>query len=151
MLPEEIKLLELKYTGKTFAAMQPAELFQSAKETLLRIHVITGWVMPPNELTEILADEFIKKLLESYPNVTAAEVTHAFRSGGHNVKEWGKSLNISIIDEVMLPYLAKRFEASKYEEQTKKIEYKPDLEQIEREYQAFLKTPLAKKLGCTNK
>lgn len=128
--------------------MDQAELQSSAKEVLLRVHVITGWVMPPDELTLILIDEFTKKILESYPNVTVAEVCYAFRSGGHEVKEWGKSLNVSIIDEVMIPYLEKRFEVSKYEEQNKKlIEHKPDLEQIEKEYQEFLNTPLARKLG----
>lgn len=129
--------------------MQPSEISSSAKEVLLRIHVIAGWQMPPDELVVILVDEFQKKIVESYPNVTIEEITYAFRSGAYNVKEWGKALNISLIDEVMIPYIEKRFEVSKYEEQKKEIEYNPDLEQIEKEYQEFLKTPLAKKLGKT--
>lgn len=101
--------------------------------------------MPTDELMIILVDEFTKKIIESYLNVTVEEVCHAFRSGGHEVKEWGKSLNISLIDEVMIPYLAKRFEVSRVEEQTKLIEYKPDLEQIDKEYQQFLQSPLGKR------
>lgn len=147
--PEERKILELKYSGKRFGEMQPSEISSSAKEVLLRIHVIAGWQMPPDELVVILVDEFQKKIVESYPNVTIEEITYAFRSGAYNVKEWGKALNISLIDEVMIPYIEKRFEVSKYEEQKKEIEYNPDLEQIEKEYQEFLKTPLAKKLGKT--
>jgi len=147
LLPEESKILNLKYSGKQFGKMTLDEIKLTANQTLLRIHVITGWVMPTDERLLILIDEFNKKILESYPNVTADEITFAFRSGGHEVKEWGKALNISLIDEVMIPYLSKRFEVSKFEEQKKQIEHKPDLEQIEREYQEFLKTDLGKKLN----
>lgn len=127
--------------------MAPAEVMTSAQEILLRIHVIAGWQMPPDELMLILVDEFSKKVVESYPNVTVNEVAYAFRSGSHLVKEWGKALNISLIDEVMIPYLDRRAEVSRVEEQKKQIEYKPDLEQIEREYQAFLQTDLGKRLN----
>lgn len=122
------------------------ELQQSAKEVLLRIHVITGWQMPPDELMLILVDEFNKKILESYPNVNVEEITYAFRQHGSEVKEWGKALNISLIDEVMIPYLEKRFETSKIEERSKKqIEHKPDLKQIDKEFDEFLKTDIGKK------
>jgi hypothetical protein len=149
MLPEEKRMMELKYSGKRFLQMTPSEVMTSAQETLLRIHVIAGWVMPPDELMLILVDEFSKKVLESYPNVTVEEISYAFRSGSHGVKEWGKALNIGLIDEVMIPYLDKRFEVSKYEENNKslQIENKPDREQIEREYQEFLQTDLGKQLN----
>jgi len=147
ILPEEQKMLELKYSGKRFGQMVPSEILSSAKEVLLRIHVIAGWTMPPDELIAILVDEFSKKIIESYPNVTAEEIGYAFRSGSHQVKEWGKALNIGLIDEVMVPYLERRFELSKFEEQKKQIEHKPDLAQIEKEYQEFLQTDLGKKLN----
>jgi hypothetical protein len=148
ILPEEQKMLELKYTGKRFGQMVPSEILSSAKEVLLRIHVIAGWTMPPDELIAILVDEFSKKIVESYPNVTAEEIGYAFRSEGYKVKEWGKALNISLIDEVMIPYLEKRFELSRVEEhKAKQIEHKPDLAQIEKEYQDFLQTDLGKQLN----
>ena len=128
--------------------MSPAEITGSAKEVLLRVHVIAGWVMPQDELIAILVDEFSKTIVESYPNVTAEEFSYAFRSGSHQVKEWGKALNIGLIHEVMVPYLEKRFELSRFEEQkTKQIEHKPDIAQIEKEYQEFLQTDLGKKLN----
>lgn len=143
-------MIELKYSGKRFGQMTPAEQSTAAKEVLLRIHVIAGWVMPPDELMMILIDEFTKKIVESYPNVTTEEVSYAFRSESYKVKEWGKALNISLIDEVMMPYLEKRFELSRIEEQKatqKQIEHKPDLAQIEKEYQEFLQTDLGKQLN----
>ncbi len=127
--------------------MSLSEIQSSAKQVLLRIHVIAGWTMPQDELMVILMDEFGKKIVESYANVTIEEISYAFRSEGYKVKEWGKALNISLIDEVMLPYLEKRFEISNFEEQKKVIEYKPDLAQIEKEYQEFLQTDLGKQLN----
>lgn len=125
------------------------DVAMQASVLLLKIHVITGWEIPQQELMTILADQFVKKILESYPSVTPEEVEYAFRNKPIELKEWGKSMNISLIDEVMVPYLEKRFEISRIEEQRKQIEHKPSkeqLEQIDREYEAFLKTDLGKKL-----
>jgi hypothetical protein len=129
--------------------MTIAEVDRSARETLLRIHVITGWIMPADESMLILVDEFKKKIVESYPNVTHDEVCHAFRSTGYTAKEWGKALNISLIDEVMIPYLEKRFEVSKIEQQQKQIQHKPspeELAQIDKEFEEFKNTDLGKRL-----
>lgn len=83
---------------------------------LVKIHVITGWNFPSEtEYREILRDQFRKKLLESYPNVNCDEVEFAFRKNT-SVKDWGKNMNIALIDEVLIPYLNERFEASKLEE-----------------------------------
>lgn len=128
--------------------MGQQNLFAYAKATLLKIHVITGWTIPKDDLLIILIDQFIKKLIEGYPNVNPEEIEYAFRNYGTTVKDWGKSMNLSLIDEVMIPYLEQRFELSRVEEQkAPQIEYKPDLEQIEREYQEFLQTDLGKKLN----
>lgn len=124
--------------------MTPQERDAATKEILMRIHVITGWQMPANELILILIEEFNKKIIESYPNTNAEEITYAFRNKSGDIKEWGKSLNISLIDEVMLPYLEKRFEISRIEENIKQIEHKPDLQKIDQEFEAFKKTPLGK-------
>lgn len=97
---------------------------------------------------DILIDQFTKKILESYPLINSDEIEYAFRNKPIEIKEWGKAMNLSLIDEVVQPYIEKRYEISGIEERSKKlIENKPDLDQIEKEYQEFLKTPLAKKLG----
>lgn len=127
--------------------MAPAELFNQAATLLVKIHVITGWEIPQKELMDILIDQFCKKILESYPKINTDEIEYAFRNKPIEIKEWGKAMNLSLIDEVIQPYLSMRFEVSKIEEQKKQIECKPDLEQIEKEYQAFLQTDLGKKLN----
>ncbi|GAC1385852.1 MAG: hypothetical protein NVSMB45_15090 [Ginsengibacter sp.] len=44
------------------------------------------------------------------------EIEFAFRSSA-SLKDWGKSLNLGLIDEVMIPYLEQRRLVSKIEEQ----------------------------------
>lgn len=128
--------------------MAPAELVYQASTLLVKIHVITGWEIPQKELMDILIDQFTKKILESYPLINSDEIEYAFRNKPITIKEWGKAMNLSLIDEVIQPYIESRFEISKIEERGQKlIEHKPDLAQIEKEYQEFLATPLGKKLN----
>jgi hypothetical protein len=86
-----------------------------AKALLLKIHVITGWVIPGNELLNILVDQFEKKLKEDYGHFNVEEIEYAFRKHGTAVKDWGKQMNLSLIDEVLIPYLHIRHEASENE------------------------------------
>lgn len=129
LLPNEAKIIELKYTGLTFGKMNEDERWFAAQTLLLKIHAIKGWTIPVSEMMDILIDQFQHKLNESYKNVTIAEIEYAFRNS-IDVKDWGKALNLSLIDEVMVPYLENRFDISQQEEnlkKTKMIEEKTEL------------------------
>lgn len=130
MQPEEEAIIRVKYQGKQFGSMEWNELNKWSKAILIKINAITGWTIP-EETTEILVDQFRKKLTESYKNCNPYEVEYAFRNYGTAVKDWGKQMNLSLIDEVMMPYLERRFELSRIEEQKSKpvqqIEYKEDM------------------------
>lgn len=91
-----------------FGKLSEQNLWAYAKATLLKIHVITGWTIPKDELMKILLDQFIKKVKECYSDTNPEEWEYAFRNYGTTVKDWGKSMNLALIDEVMLPYLADR-------------------------------------------
>lgn len=112
----ESKVIELKYSAKSFGKMSGDERALAAYQLLLKIHAIRGWTIPVSELMDILVGEFEKKLSESYANVNEDEMMYAFRNCEMDIKDWGKALNLSLIDEVMSPYLQKRFELSKVEE-----------------------------------
>lgn len=99
--------------------MDPDEIYVHSQALLLKIHVITGWVIPAKDLMIVLLDQFNKKLKESYDIVNPDEIEYAFRAYGTTVKDWGKQMNLSLIDEVMIPYLNARNEVSKIEEQVK--------------------------------
>jgi len=116
LLPNESRLIELKYTGKQFGKMEEQERWFGAQTLLLKIHAIKGWTIPASEMMDILIDQFQHKLEEAYSNVTVAEFEYAFRNDT-DTKDWGKALNLAMIDEVMVPYLQNRFDLSRQEEQ----------------------------------
>lgn len=95
--------------------MDAIKLSRVADALLLRIHVITGWQVPEGNLLNILTDQFKKKIIESYPNVNADEVEYAFRKNT-GVIDYGKNMNLALIDQVMIPYLEQRSDISSQEE-----------------------------------
>lgn len=122
-------MVQVKYQSLPFGKMEWAELDTWAKALLIKINAITGWVVQEDTL-DILVDQFRKKLSESYKNCNPDEVEYAFRNYGTAVKDWGKQMNLSLIDEVMIPYLNRRYELSRIEEQKAKpleIENKEDM------------------------
>lgn len=110
------QMIDRKYDSIPFRMMNERELQLACIGLLFKISVITGWKMYENDTEQqILQQQFELKLKESYSNVNATEVEYAFRNSF--VKDWGKSLNLALIDEVMQPYLSQRAEASRLEEQ----------------------------------
>ena len=84
---------------------------------MIKIHVITGWNLPTDEMIEtVLIDQLTKKLQEEYDDLNVDEIEFAFRQSGTTIKDWGKSMNLSMVDKVLRPYLHQRFEASRVEE-----------------------------------
>lgn len=116
---EERRVIELKYSGKRFGLMDENERFSVAEILLLKISTITGWTLPISELMDILTDQFQKVLIEKYTNTNISEFEYAFRNKGIEIKDWGKAMNLSLIDEIMIPYLEHRFEISRQEESQK--------------------------------
>lgn len=110
-------MMEVKYASPCFGSIAKQDLELVANQLLLKLHVITGWTIPQNELMEILVDQFVKKMIEGYPTVNCEEMEFAFRNNT-GVKDWGKAMNLNLIDEVMAPYMAKRKGLSKIEEET---------------------------------
>ncbi len=128
--PLEKKVIELKYQSLPFGKMNIAELKISASALLIKISLITGWSLyedPENH--GILKEQFQLKIVESYPNVNVDEMLYAFRQNT-TVKDWGKSMNLALIDEVMVPYLEHRFEVSKLEESLNKPQLPAPVEEV---------------------
>lgn len=110
----------MKYASLPFGKMSADQRKLSSHAIILKIHAITGWIIPISEqILDVLVEQFEKKLNESYQNVNQDEFEYAFRNKGIEVKDWGKALNLTMIDEVMIPYLERRFELSRMEESMK--------------------------------
>src|SRR5688572_6033180 len=123
-LPPELAVIRVKYAGLQFGKMQAQNLFAYANATLIKIHVITGWAIPREEILNVLLDQFIKKIKEGYSDTNPEEWEYAFRNYGTGVKDWGKSMNLSLIDEVMKPYMSDRKHLS-HEVEERKVEPPP--------------------------
>lgn len=115
--PAELQILEVKYQSAPFCQLLPEDVELWADALLLKIHAITGWAIPEKTMQTVFTDQFRKKIIESYPTCNPDEVEYAFRNYGTMVQDWGKQMNLSLIDQVMIPYLARRAELSKVEEQ----------------------------------
>jgi hypothetical protein len=115
---EEEEIIKHKY-----AAPQIRRIAENIQDwsmiLLLKIHVITGWVIPENPLKNILIDQFEKKLLEDYEMLNVREIEYAFRKTGTLIKDWGKEMNLNLIDQVLAPYVDVRLTASANEERRK--------------------------------
>lgn len=112
-------MLAKKYASPQIGAMNDQQKGLWAKALLLKIHVITGWVIPDTDLLNILVDQFEKKLTEDYGNMNTDEIEYAFRQSGTTTKDWGKQMNLSLIDEVLIPYRELRSVLSMQEERQK--------------------------------
>jgi len=112
-------MIRVKYQALQFGKMSEQNLWAFAKATLLKIHVITGWTIPTDDMMKIFLDQFIQKIKESYPNTNPEEWGYAFRNFGTTVKDWGKAMNLALIDEVMIPYMEERFRLSHEVEEKK--------------------------------
>ncbi len=116
-LPEEHQMIELKYASPCFRMMNDITRDIASQSLLLKIHVITGWVIPnDDDILSVLQYQFCLKLSEKYGNMNCEEIEYAFRNKESDIKDWGKSMNLSLLDEVLNPYLEKRFELSRIEE-----------------------------------
>jgi hypothetical protein len=114
---EENRMIQLKYAAKKISEMSEGELRVWAKLFLLKINVITGWVLPMNEVVQtVLKDQFAKKLIEDYPSLNTEEIEYAFRHSGTSTEDWGKELNLNMVDKILWPYELKRRELSRLEE-----------------------------------
>lgn len=109
-------IIEKKYASKNFKQLNDLERLYAVKSLLLKIHVITGWVLPTAELMNILIDQFSKKVVENYSELNPDEIEFAFRNKGTMLKDWGKEINLNLIDEILSAYISERFDISKSEE-----------------------------------
>jgi hypothetical protein len=117
LTPAEKQMLSLKYKSKRIGDMKESEISKWTKALLMKIHVITGWVIPvTSELYTILKDQFQKKITEDYGELNPDEIEFAFRSRGTTVEDWGKEMNLNLIDKILLPYLHDRYKLSETEE-----------------------------------
>lgn len=103
--------------------MTPAQLSAHCKALVLKISVITGWSIPENsEYITILTDQLMKKFADDYQDLNVDEFEYAMRAYGTHIKDWGKGLNLALIDDAICEYKGRRQHLSQMEEQNRQKE-----------------------------
>jgi hypothetical protein len=121
VLNYEENILKVKYASPVVIRLDADKLAKEVKALIIKMNIITGWTYPDDKLYQaILEDQLRKKLQEDYPDMNFTEMEYAFRHFGTVVKDWGKSINLSLIDEVLITYKQSRIEVSNKEERTVK-------------------------------
>jgi len=113
-------VIQVKYAEgiKRFGEEDETMLVATVQAIILRIKVITGWPIPElEEERNILYAELTKHFREAWPTLNAEEVMYAIRSYTGVVKNWGKDINLALIDEALAKYYQHRQQVSLLEEQ----------------------------------
>lgn len=114
---QDRQVLELKYSKHPFCHMSDIDIVEDVVKLIKRIKVVTGWPIP--ELQEdriILYQELAAHFKESWPTLNSDEIAFAVRFYGTSVENWGKDINLNLIDRCIASYYAKRKDLSKVEE-----------------------------------
>jgi len=131
---EERQMLDRKYSAPPFCKLDETQMQLVCDQLIMKIFVITGWKIPENDLfQDELAKQLALKFSESYSTCNPVEVEYAFRTYGTTVKDYGKNFNLSLVDEVMIPYMNARHEVSLIEEQLKKPKMLTEKKEITQE------------------
>lgn len=108
--------MKAKYSAPRFGVLAPDLLADHVAALIFKIHVITGWEVPNNDLyLNALQDQLRKKLTEDCADLNPSEVEYAFRQYSYRVENWGKNMNLNLFDKVINIYRAARAEVSEVE------------------------------------
>ena len=140
------EIAKVKYEERRIETMDHAALLYNTAKVIKSICVITGWILPADEeYVKELATELTKMLMEDYRDMNFPEIRYSFRKYGTVIKDWGRSMNLALIREVLDTYLTERNELSMVEQKmADKALPIPSVTNIdwgyiiEQEYQSFL-------------
>jgi hypothetical protein len=105
------------YAEKPIGQLSEALIKLHAISLCVKISIITGWQIPADEdVKQILYQQLEKKMKEDYSNLNIQEIEYAMRKYGTEIKDWGKSINLSLIDTAVNPYFYKRSTVRQLEE-----------------------------------
>jgi hypothetical protein len=113
--------------------MRGTDISQQVKATLMRINAITGWNLPTGPSLQILINETSEYLLQNCADMNPEEIAYAVRNFSGESKDWGKNLNIPLIDESVQKYRFSRAEVSEKENKARIAIQEPQKEEKKEE------------------
>src|SRR5574339_316517 len=114
---EELEMLRVKYDGKRIMALGPGAVELGAEILLADSGIITGWTVPDHALyKKKLLTEIVAWLQDMADDFTFAEIKYALRKYCGEVKDYGKPVNLSLLNNIIKMYRGDREELSRREE-----------------------------------
>lgn len=114
---DEVRIWDLQYNSRPIKFFKEESLSPHIRALVFKINVVTGWAVPElEEQRRVLYDQFQKKLIEDYSSLNMDEIEYAIRSYGTKIKDWGKAINLSMVEEVLTAFIAHRAQVRRLEE-----------------------------------
>lgn len=116
-MPKEMQqIAKVKYSGPRFNSIDSLDIPLVTKTLLAQICTVTGWLMPENKFAQqALIKEFQCYCLEVADDMTPDEIRYAMRHYALGIKDWGKAVNLQMINEPLVEYRNARAEFSEIE------------------------------------
>lgn len=110
------QIAKVKYSGPRFSNIDILDIPLVTTTLLAQICTITGWLMPENKFAQqALKKEFQCYCLEVADDMTPDEIRYAMRHYALGIKDWGKAVNLQMINEPLIEYRNARSEFSEME------------------------------------
>lgn len=95
-------------SAPAFKYMIESEKSSAINEMLINICGITGWTVPSDEMLLVFINQMNIKISESFYYMNVSEILYAFRTYGSQVKNWGSSMSVVLINQVIDLYKEER-------------------------------------------
>lgn len=120
---KELSIINASLTGQKIRDLPEQEIGATSMRLLFSISVITGWEIPNNDAyQETLTRQLYLKIKESYGSCTEEEILYAMRNYSQGVEEYGKPINLKLIDDVMVKYISEKQQLANYLERKRQDE-----------------------------
>lgn len=115
--PDMAEVAKVKYSGPRLASIPEIDYSITCKSILAQICATTGWDMPQNPfMSNAVVSAFEAYCKEYLSDMTGDEILYSFRRFGLNTKDWGKAINLQLINDPIQSYREVRREISDIED-----------------------------------
>lgn len=111
-------MLSVKYQSPAISKLEGVALVKGIQKALVMIRIITGWALLEDDMALQMFETLLyKKLLADFPTLNLHEIEYAFLHHTTGIRNWGATVNIPLIEEVLNAYIAVRAKVSFLEDQ----------------------------------
>lgn len=107
------EIILAKRSQPPVSTLKPIEKRTGIEALVVKISVITGWIIPASPYKEVFLNAFEQQIEKEYPHLNLQEMELAFMKYGTRLPDYGKEMNLSLFTAVLDSYRADRKEAER--------------------------------------